>query len=121
MTDARKLANHFLDLPSEARAPATRLLRQIAHDVQTPLSTLAMEVFSTRLLLTKLDPSNSASPSERSKALSSLSEIFANMERASSQISEYLNQLTSLGTDGLESSELGDAPKDDERSNDAGR
>ena len=96
MTDIKKLANQFLDLPPDARAPGARMLRQIAHDVQTPLSTLAMEVFSVRLLLGKLDPSSSASPLERSKAFAGVNEIFANMERASSQISEYMNQLPTV-------------------------
>lgn len=105
MTIAAKLEAHFRGLPSEARAPGTRLLRQIAHDLQTPLSTLAMEVFSIRLLLKNLDPSSSASPPERAKAFAELNEIFVNMERASSQLSEYLGQLTNLEADAPDASE----------------
>jgi hypothetical protein len=98
MTDTKKLASHFFGLPVDARALAARMLRQVAHDVQTPLSTLAMEVFSIRLLLNKLDPSSSAPALERARAFASLNEIFTNMERASSQISEYMNELPNIET-----------------------
>lgn len=105
MTNTEKLASTFLSLPSEARPTAARLLRQVAHDVQSPVSTLAMEVFSIRLLLGQLESASSGTSAARnSKVLADLHEISANMERASGQLSEYLNQLTSFEADSEEAS-----------------
>ena len=109
MSNATKLSGHFFSLPAEARAPAKQLLRQIAHDVQSPLSTLAMEVFSIRLLLGKLEPSSSAPAAERLKAFAGLQEILVNMDRASLQLSEYLSEVTGMGTDDSSSVDEGAA------------
>lgn len=91
--NAARVLDLFASLPEEARAPAARLLCQIAHDLQSPLSTLAMEVFSVRLVLGNLGSSNAAA------ALTNLDEISVNMERASAQLAEYLASLASLGAD----------------------
>lgn len=97
MSKPSALSSQFHALPVDARRPAARLLRQIAHDIQSPLGTLAMEVFSARMLLNQLERSSSGLPEAQGrKALADLNAISANMERASNQLAEYLNQLTTL-------------------------
>jgi hypothetical protein len=92
--DTRKISSLLSSLPVEARDAAEGLLRQLTHDVQTPLATLAMEIFSFRLLLGKLGPSSSSlSDPDVSKRIASLSEISENMERASTELSDYLSEL----------------------------
>lgn len=94
MTDIEKLLVVFRSLPNDARSTTAKLLRQIAHDLQSPLSTLSMEVYSAQMLLDQLDTASSATQIRTVRA--NLGAISANMERASSQLAEYLSDLASI-------------------------
>lgn len=96
MTNTEKLSNTFQSLPAELRPAAAKLLHQVAHDVQSPLSALSMEVFSIRMLLGQLEPASSVTSVRDPKLLANLNAISANMERASTQLAEYLKFLTTL-------------------------
>ena len=88
---------------TEARTEVRRVLRQLAHDLNTPISTLTMEVFSARMLLDKLRPSTRAGEKPDSvKVLSDLGEICSNLEHASSGLTEYVSTLSRLASDSAE-------------------
>lgn len=97
MSDAGKLRRLLEGAQPEARALASRVLRQIAHDLNTALSAITMDVFSARMTLDKLRPAAGAGkmlPS--SQALSLLGEICANLEHASTGLTEYGSSISQL-------------------------
>lgn len=95
---APKVIERFQLVPPEARPAVAELLRQISHDLQSPLSALTMDGFSIQLLLKQLTPaSGEPSPADRAKAMAGLEAISGNIERASSRVLEYLGLLGSLG------------------------
>ncbi|HET9932135.1 MAG TPA: hypothetical protein VFQ35_15635, partial [Polyangiaceae bacterium] len=94
MTDASKVRAHFAALPSDAKPPAAELLAQISHDIKGPIATLAMECFSARMVLRKAR--QNASGEHVQTLAKQLEEISNNLERASTQLSDYLAALTTL-------------------------
>jgi len=100
MTNAEKLSNAFQALPAELRPTVAKLLGQVAHDLQSPLSTLGMEVFSIRMLL---DQASSGGREQNTKLFANFAAISSNMERVSNQLAEYLSCLASLQTNSEES------------------
>ncbi|HWA78162.1 MAG TPA: hypothetical protein VG937_37760 [Polyangiaceae bacterium] len=116
MTNTEKLSNTFQSLPAELRPLAAKLLNQVAHDVQSPLSALTMEVFSIRMLLGQLEPASSVTSVRSPKLLANLNAISSNMERASNQLAEYLKFLTTLQADSEDPSlEVNDRDHPDRR------
>ncbi len=100
MSDAVKLRSLVDGVPPEARPEVARVLRRLAHDLNTPISTLTMEVFSARMLLDKLRPSaRVGGKPESAQALSELEEICSNLEHASSSLTEYVSGLSALAAD----------------------
>lgn len=97
MNTQTRLVGMLASVPSDARLHVERLLRQIVHDVNAPLATFSMEVFSARQLLENAGP---AAPEGQtalgSDSLTELAAIFANLESASSALSTYLGMLASL-------------------------
>jgi PAS domain S-box-containing protein len=83
--------------PSVPLSPL-KFLRQVSHDLNAPISTLTTEVFSARQLLGKLR-SGSFGTSESSRALSALEEICANVEHASSGLTECVAAISAFGAD----------------------
>ncbi|TAN40121.1 MAG: hypothetical protein EPN22_17530 [Nitrospirae bacterium] len=94
MTGMAKFETLFEAIPADARPHVARVLRQVVHDINTPLSTLAMEVFSARQTLTKLHTIH-----EGVEVVASLTGICSNAERATSELSEYVAALGKLGTE----------------------
>lgn len=84
-------------MPAEVRPQVERVLRHVAHDVRTPVSTIVMDVFSARRLIGSLE--DSVRP-ESGKALADLAEICSNLEHASSNLGEYLDSLANFETIG---------------------
>jgi len=117
MSNAKTLTSLIDDVPPEARQHVVRLLRQVVHDIATPLSTVSMEVFSAKILLGELRPSTSAGlRSGSGKALSDLEEICSNLERASSSLARYADALSGLASaDPAEADDDRAAPVGDER------
>lgn len=102
-----KLESLIEQVRAEARPDVGRVLRQLAHDINTPISTLAMDMFSVRLLLEKLAGVNIP---QQTKTISDLTEICANLERTSSRLAEYASALSDLVA---EPSEAEDGALDD--------
>ncbi len=85
---------------AEARLELARVMRQLAHDLNTPIATLAMEVFSAQMMLDKLRPPAQADkPEEAARALSNLKDICANLEDVSSSLKEYMSVFSRLASD----------------------
>lgn len=94
MSHPSKLRAHFAALPPDAKGPAGELLAQISHDLKGPIATLAMECFSAKMLLGRANPH--ASALQLQTLAKQLDEISNNLERASTQLSDYLAELGTL-------------------------
>lgn len=100
MSDAVTLKGLVEQVRTEARPEVARVLRQLVHDLNTPISTLTMEVFSARMLLDKLRPATRAGVKpESAQALSDLEDICSNLKHASSSLTEYVSGLSVLADD----------------------
>ena len=97
MSSPAKVTNLVERIPAELRPHLAPLLRQLAHDLKTPLSTFTMEIFSARLLLNKLrGPAGDNTRAESRSALSGLDEVHANLELAVAAMSAYAAALSGL-------------------------
>ncbi len=103
MRDTNKLRSLVERTLPEARPELARVLGQLAHDLSTPISTLTMEVYSTRMLLDRLRRSTPAGWTvEGPKSLFVLEEICSNLELASASLTEYISALTELAANSAE-------------------
>lgn len=95
MSKADTLTSLVDQVPPEARPELLRLLRQLKHNLTTPISTLAMEVYSAQLLLERLRSSlgESRRP-EDVRTVSELEEICNNIERVSSALASSVSALS---------------------------
>lgn len=95
-----KLRQTFASLPAEAQPAVMVLLRQIAHDLQSPVSALSMEAFSIQHLATELQgkPAD-VSTANALHAVKALNEISANVERAAGGILEYIGLMSRLDSE----------------------
>jgi signal transduction histidine kinase len=99
MTDAAQ-RQRLHDAIDSAGQPSARLVRQVVHDLRTPLSTFSMEFFTVQLLMAQLrdalaevDPP----PPSMTKIVADLDEIHANLRQALDELDGYVRHLASLG------------------------
>jgi hypothetical protein len=93
-----KLRRVYASLPAEAQTAVMELLRQVGHDLQSPLSALTMEAFSIQHLVGQLER-NSGGSAAALPAIAALNEISANVERAAAGMLTYLSVMSQLDTD----------------------
>ncbi len=109
--DAAVVTTLIERLPPEARPHAARLLRQVAHDLGTPISTLVMEAFSARLLLDRIGRSpGEVLPVGAAETVSELRELCANLEHATAGVTAYVSALTGLALQGTGGGDDGESP-----------
>jgi hypothetical protein len=93
-----KLRRVYASLPADAQTAVMELLRQVGHDLQSPLSALTMEAFSIQHIGAQLQR-NSAGSAAAVQAIAALNEISANVERAAAGMLGYLSVMSQLDTD----------------------
>ncbi len=93
MKDKAKLATLVQALPKEAGPHVARLLRQLAHDLDTPLSTFTMDVYSARALVEDL----ASTTEDRGALLVQLVSVLDNLEAATLGMRELSQTLRQMG------------------------
>lgn len=97
MNEAARLKKLLEQVRPEARPELANVLRHVAHGMNTPISTLIMEVFSGSILLEKLRSSMElGAKSDGIDALADLQDICANLERASLSLADHVAVLSSF-------------------------
>ncbi len=103
MSDAVTPRSLVDGMPPELRPMVARLLNRLAHDLNTPTSTLTMELFSARMLLDKLRPSaRKGENPDSARALLDLAEICSNLDHALSGLTKHVSMLSGLASDSAE-------------------
>ena len=80
-------------IPPACRPAVGHLLRRIAHDLNTPLSTVTMEAYSATRLLQRL---RTGTGSERATVSSELDDGLTNLRAATNQLAALVAALTAL-------------------------
>lgn len=93
MTDIEEVARLVAEAPDAARPAVAGLLRQVAHDLSTPVSTFSLEVFSARRVLEHVQAVGARGAGEQ---LELLREILENLECSTSILVEYAEALSQL-------------------------
>lgn len=97
MGDAVSLNHLISSISPDTREQITPVLRRLAHDLNTPVATLTMDLFSARRLLDRLQNSRpSASGPEAVQGLSDLAEVCANLELTVTNLTQYARAFSEL-------------------------
>jgi signal transduction histidine kinase len=95
---SRSKINSLIEAMSpNARTEVAALLRLLTHDLNTPIATFSMDLYSARMLLEDLRAASLESPRpDTAKALLQLEGICTNLEHASSKLAEYVSFLVGV-------------------------
>lgn len=98
MSNGARIASSVAAMTPEVRAHVNALLRQIVHDINTPISTVSMEVFSARILLSRLREIGGEDSTESARIIEEILGICENMERTTLKLSDCASNLDRLAS-----------------------